>query len=151
MEFMYLLFVVGIAGGLVIAIVLRTLGVHRQGWTRSDAFAERSGVNGSDVINVSSIKVAGLGGLGLVGVSFTLAWTFPRIGQTMLLGAILGAAMAAFWIYRRRRIGPLPTSSGRLGANTTLSIDQPADGTTGRAPESSNRDSRPVRLATGRV
>jgi hypothetical protein len=79
----------------------------------------------TDIINVSSIKVAGIGGLGLVAMAAAVALDVPRIGQTLAIGAVCGAIIAAVMIYRRRSSGSLPSSSQRMGANTTLSIDAP--------------------------
>ena len=79
----------------------------------------------TDIINMSSIKVAGIGGLGLVAMAAAVALDVPRIGQTLAIGAVCGAIIAAVMIYRRRSSGSLPSSSQRMGANTTLSIDVP--------------------------
>ena len=80
----------------------------------------------TDVINAARIRVAGIGGLGLVTMALIVAWNVPRIGQELSIGGLLGVVLAAVLILRRRRTGPLPTSSGRSGANTVLSIDEPA-------------------------
>ena len=80
----------------------------------------------TDVINAARIRVSGIGGLGLVAMALVVAWNVPRIGQELAIGGLLGVALAAVLILRRRHTGPLPTSGGRSGANTVLSIDQPA-------------------------
>ena len=100
-----------------------------------------------DVINIASIRVAGVGGLGLVAMAAALAWSIPRIGQTMALGAVLGAGLAVVLILWRRRLGPIPTSSGRPGANTTLSIDEPVSPEDAGAAESRNRKVERMRLS----
>jgi hypothetical protein len=151
MDLMSWLFVSSVVGGLLIAVLLRVSGAPRSAGGQTDVFADRTGVGGSDVINVSAIRVAGLGGLGLVVVAFALAWTFPRIGQSVVLGAGLGVGMAAFLIWRRRRVGPLSTSSGRRGASTTLSIEQPSNVTPPRAVEPDVRGPKTVRLAADSV
>jgi hypothetical protein len=77
------------------------------------------------VINAARIRVAGVGGLGLVAMALVVAWFVPRIGQTVIVGMVLGMALAAGLIAYRRRIGPMPSSGRRPGANTILSIDCP--------------------------
>jgi len=125
MELISIIVVGGAAGGVVLALLLML--AHRlvPGRAKVDAFAQGREAGRTDVINISSIRVAGVGGLGLIVMALVLAWSIPRIGQTIALGAVLGAVMAAVLILRRRRLGPMPTSSGRPGANTTLSIDEP--------------------------
>lgn len=82
----------------------------------------------TDIINISSIRVAGGGGLGLLAMAAALAWAIPRIGQTVALGAVTGLLLAVTLILWRRRRGPLPTSGRAAGANTTLAIDQAGGG-----------------------
>jgi hypothetical protein len=78
-----------------------------------------------DVINMARIRVAGVGGLGLVAMALFVAFNVPRIGQSMTLGFALGAVFAVILILRRRHQGPMPSSGQSLGANTVLSIDVP--------------------------
>lgn len=98
-----------------------------------------------DVINIASIRVAGIGGLGLVAMALALAWSIPRIGQSLALGAVLGVGLAAVLILWRRRLGPMPTSGGRSGANTTLSIDEPVSPEKPDAAESGHGTAGKVR------
>jgi hypothetical protein len=79
----------------------------------------------TDVINISHIRAAGLGGLGLFAMALVVALFVPRIGLTVSAGALFGALLGGVMILRRRRIGPLPSSGGSAGANVVLSIDQP--------------------------
>jgi hypothetical protein len=65
-----------------------------------DAIARRTQT--TDVINMSSIRVAGVGGLAFVAVAIGIAIAVPRIGQTLIVGAIGGAA-AALAVIRYRR------------------------------------------------
>ena len=81
----------------------------------------------TDVINMASIKVAGIGGLGLVAMAAAVALDVPEIGQSVGVGLVLGAVGAVIMIVRARRNGPMPSSGNRMGANTVLSIDQPVD------------------------
>ena len=128
MELISMIVVGGAAGGVVLALLLMLAHRFVPGRMQFDAFTQGRKAGGTDVINISSIRVAGVGGLGLIAMALVLAWSIPRIGQTIALGSVLGAGMAAVLILRRRRLGPIPTSSGRLGANTTLSIDEPGRG-----------------------
>jgi len=89
----------------------------------SDPFERDPHGTKRDVINISAIRVAGVGGLGLAATALGVALGVPRIGQTLALSAALGAVFAAILILRRRRIGPMPSSGQRPGANTTLAID----------------------------
>jgi len=61
----------------------------------------------TDIINMSSIRVAGFGGLGLVAMAAAVALGVPAIGVKMLIALVGGAAAAAFVIRRRKRQGPL--------------------------------------------
>jgi hypothetical protein len=136
-----LVVVPGFLGGLVIALLV--FWRQRRGSAPSVVQPFRRGEFSTDVINVSSIKVAGVGGLGLVAMAAAVALDVPRIGQTITLGLLLGGVIAAIMIYRRRSSGSLPSSGERAGANTTLSIDAP--------PAAAGNDPRsvdPKRLST---
>ena len=117
-----LIVVPGLLGGLVIALLFIRL--HgRATDAASDAFAGEP--LSTDVINMARIRVAGVGGLGLVAMALAVAWFVPRIGQTLGVGFVLGAICGVVLILRRRVNGPMPSSGRRPGANTTLSIDDP--------------------------
>lgn len=77
----------------------------------------------TDVINAARIRVAGIGGLGLLAMALVVAFNVPRIGLTLAAGALAGVALAAVLIVLRRKAGPLPASGGRPGATTILAID----------------------------
>ncbi|MDP9323897.1 MAG: hypothetical protein M3P13_09695 [Acidobacteriota bacterium] len=74
---------------------------------------------------MARIRVAGVGGVGLMAVALAVAVSIPRIGVSLGLGLVLGAMLAAALILWQRRAGPMPSSGRRPGANTTLSIDAP--------------------------
>lgn len=116
-----LIVVPGFIGGIVIALLIARLGRDRVG---NDPFT-REPVS-TDVINVARIRVAGVGGLGLVAMAAVVALNVPRIGQSLALGLVLGVLFAVVLIARRSRSGAMPSSGQRTGANTTLSIDAPA-------------------------
>jgi hypothetical protein len=111
-------------GGLVLAILLFRFSRRTPGATVTDVFsAERLS---SEVINASRIRVAGVGGLGLVAMALTVAIGVPGVGVPLALGGALGIVLAAVLIVRNRRNGPLPSSGARPGANTVLSIEAAA-------------------------
>ena len=118
-----LIVVPGFLGGLVIALLVSWR--QRRSSAPSVVQPFRRGEFSTDVINVSSIKVAGVGGLGLVAMAAAVALDVPRIGQTIAIGLAFGVVIAAITIYRRRSTGSLPSSGERVGARTTLSIDTP--------------------------
>lgn len=117
--------VLGVLGGLLfagVAILLRGKGSRP-----SLDVPYRPDPISIDMINMASIKVAGVGGLGLVAMAAAVALGVPRIAQSMAVGIGLGAIGAAIVILRRRRTGALPSSGRGLGANTTLKIEVPSD------------------------
>jgi len=123
------------AGGLVIAFLL-----YKFHWRGPDVLSgppiEQSAR--TDEINIAHIRAAGVGGLGLLVMALVVAWFVPRIGQTLIVGGVLGLGLGIALIIRRRRTGPLPSSSGTAGANNILSIDQPAASAKPEADDRSN-------------
>ena len=122
MDPVILIVVPGLIGGVAIALLMAALR-KRAGKDTSEASGEPFS---TDVINMAHIRVAGIGGLGLIAMAAVVAWFVPRIGQTLLIGLVLGVVFAGVMILRRRRSGPMPSSGRRSGANAILSIDQPA-------------------------
>ena len=120
MELLMLFAVPGVLGGIAIAVFFIRLNRGRHSRAPADAFG---GEPATDIINAARIRVAGVGGLGLVAVALGVAMSIPWIGLSLGLGLVLGAILAAVLILRRRREGPMPSSGRRPGANTTLSID----------------------------
>ena len=115
--------VLGVLGGLVFAGV--SLAFQRRGSRPSLNLPYRPDPISIDMINMASIKVAGIGGLGLVAMAATVALGIPRIAESIAVGIGLGAVGAVIVILRRRRTGAMPSSGRGLGANTTLRIDVP--------------------------
>ncbi len=111
----------GFIGGLVFALLLAVLNRMSKRRTAWDPFG-RDPVS-TDIINIARIRVAGIGGLGLVAMAAAVAIAVPRIGRSLAISFRLGALLAAVLVVWRRRTGPLPSSGRRAGANTTLSID----------------------------
>ena len=55
----------------------------------------------TDMINMASIKVVGVGGLGLIAMAATVALNVPRIFETTAIGLVSGLIMAIVLIVRR--------------------------------------------------
>lgn len=97
------LLVPGFVGGLVIAAVMILL--HRRGARETVAVPYRAEPLSTDIINMSSIRVAGVGGLGLVAMAAAVALDIPRIAQSVGIGMGLGVIGAIATIIWRRRPG----------------------------------------------
>ena len=113
MEPLFFIVVPGILGGILLAILLSRTHVPEKGG--ADSRLEPMSTN---LINMSSIRVAGVGGLGMVAMAIVVAIFVPRIRLTMVISLVLGAVMASVMIARRRRQGALSTN--RPGAHTML-------------------------------
>jgi hypothetical protein len=134
MDSITLVVVPWLLGGLTIASLLIKL--HRR--SRGELLPDGSGdpPPRTDVINVARIRVAGLGGLGLVAMAAAVSWAVPGIGVPVMVGLVLGTLLALALILRRRIAGPMPSSGRRAGANTILSIDRPLEAEDGRPDQS---------------
>ena len=56
----------------------------------------------TDVINISAVKVAGIGGLGLIAMAAVVAWNLQPIRMAMAIALIAGVAIACALIVWRR-------------------------------------------------
>ena len=135
-----LLMVVAFVGGLVVAPLL-ALFHHRSSPVR-EPLPRRDDASLVDAINIAHIKVTGIAGLGFVVLALAIAAYIPSIGVSLAIGAVLGIVFAVVLILRRRRMGPLPSSGGRPGANTMLSIEM-----TGSASDDQTKDSNSSRTS----
>ena len=108
-----------VAGGLVVAAVLiwRQPRANRQ-LAAQDVFGKDAA--STDIINMSHIKVTGLGGLGFVAVAIVTAITIPGIGVSMAIAAIGGGLIALAIIAWRRVHDPLPSAGSTPGAHRLL-------------------------------
>ena len=90
----------GVVGGLVLAGVLAWL--NR---TPSSTPKNRSALEpiSPDMINMAHIRVAGVGGLGMMAVSLVIAINLPEIGFALLVAAALGAIIGGGLILYRSR------------------------------------------------
>lgn len=97
-----------LGGGALIALALiATQSRSRDAIPSPDRFAGRR----HNIIDISNLRVAGLGGFGLVILSGVVALQFERIGATLIAGAIGGTVAAVVMIlHRRRHNGPRATA-----------------------------------------
>jgi hypothetical protein len=130
---------VGFLGGLVIACCFALLRRRLQARASPDIF--RAGRLSTDVINMANIRVAGIGGLGLVAMALTVALNVPRIGQSVAIGLVLGVVLAVTLIILRQRRGPMPSSGRHSGATAVLAIDDRPS--TVDEPDQNSSDVRP--------
>jgi len=115
--------VASVLGGVAIAWLISRL----QGRPNALTDAPTDPSISTDVINISRIRAAGLGGLGLFAMALVVAAFVPGIRLAVSAGVLFGVALGVALILRRRRTGPLPSSGGSAGANVILSIDRPAE------------------------
>ena len=90
----------GLLGGCVIASIL-LLWQHWQAEAPAVVVPYRPLPISTDVINMASIKVVGVGGLGLVAMAATVALNVPRIFEATAIGLVAGTIMAIVMIVRR--------------------------------------------------
>jgi hypothetical protein len=140
MEPLFLLVGAGLAGGLIVATWLMKAKISASRHAALDASAAVT--VSTDPINMAHIRVAGVGGLGLVVMAAGVAYFVPGIREAVVLGILLGCGMAVILIRRRRVTGPMPSSGRRPGANTALSIDAPQNGDEPRGPSSAGMTRR---------
>jgi hypothetical protein len=118
------LLVLGFFGGLLIAGVTILLQRRAKPSSLITPVPYRQDPITIDMINMASIKVAGVGGLGLVAMAAAVALDVPRIAQSVGIGIFFGAIGALIVILRREKTGVMPSSGRGMGANTVLAIDQ---------------------------
>ena len=110
----------GIIGGLAFALL--AFGVNRRRPSAGMPLPHEPDGPITAMSNMSSIKVAGVGGLGLVAMALWVALNVPRIGTSIGIGLALGALLAVVLVLRARRDGPLPSSGKGTGASTVLEL-----------------------------
>lgn len=99
-----------IGGGVTAAALIFSHSRERHASFSDDRF-EREGVAG-DVLNMSRVRVAGLGGVGLVLVAVLAAFQFPLTAATLLIGVVGGALGGIAAIMWRRGAGGRSPGSG---------------------------------------
>ena len=101
--------IVLIGGGLVAFGLAR---VHARPGDGEYAFDANASRDLSQLLNVSSVRVAGIGGAGLLAVSALIAVKYPLVNVAVVTG-VLGGLLGAIAVIRyRRRHGVLQGSAG---------------------------------------
>jgi hypothetical protein len=102
----FFLTAVGAIGGVGLLVLIRRLN-RAPDDNVSDVFL-RDGLS-TDVINMSRIRIAGAGGLGLVAAAASVAYTIPFVGASVAL-ALAGGILLSFALasYRRHHAGRWP-------------------------------------------
>jgi hypothetical protein len=99
-----LAFVVSAAIGGILMLTLMRHSHPNPPISEPDSFQRDS--LGNQVIDVSRIRVAGFGGLGLVAMAVALGFAIPRIGVSLALGLVGGFLVSiAIGAYRRHHAG----------------------------------------------
>jgi hypothetical protein len=93
-------------------------------------------------INMSSIKVAGVGGLGMVAMVFLMAFALPEVRLFALVSGTAGAIAGAALIGYRRWVKPEPPHGPTLMVDVTTRTKEKR-----RQPRSGTR----VELSRGRL
>ena len=106
MEPLLIVLVPGVFGGLAMALLM----ARRKTKSPSVLVSRRLEAPTPALINIASIKVEGIGGLGMVAAVLAVAISDPRIRLAIMIAAVLGAALAIGLIVVRRRTGVLPSS-----------------------------------------
>jgi hypothetical protein len=117
----------GLLGGLVLAAVLARL--NR---TPSSNLSRRSALEpiSPDVINMAHIRVAGVGGLGMMAAALIIAINLPEIGFALLVAMALGVITAGgLIVYRSRSNQPRGGGHNEMPPSVlTLDHDGPRRG-----------------------
>ena len=121
MEPLLIIILPGIVGGGLLALVF----IWLKGVPVGAGDRQRLEPTSTNMINMARIRVAGMGGLGMVAMSIVVATFVPRIRLSMAIGLVLGGALAAALIALRRREGPLG-STNFPGAHSMLSMETSA-------------------------
>jgi hypothetical protein len=104
---------VSLLGGVATALVLAGTNRHRPRPAAADPFARD--VFTADIVNIAHVRVAGLGGLGLVLVSVFVTFQYQLVAASVIAGLAGGLVYAgALILYRARRGRPAGTFWPRL-------------------------------------
>jgi hypothetical protein len=97
----------GLIGGCIVAVWLWV--EHRRGRQAGLVVPHEDSIL-IDAINISHIRVAGAGGLGLVAMAAIVAVFVPAIGLSLVIALAAGIVLAVMLILARRVTGPLPSA-----------------------------------------
>jgi len=119
MEPVLIILVPGVLGGIVLAALIASKRIS----VRTDGVARQLAPPSPSLINMAHIRVEGGGGLGIVAAVIAVAVADSRIRVAIGIAALLGAALAAILIARRRE-GPLTSSGDDAGPHSVLGLDR---------------------------
>jgi hypothetical protein len=123
MEPLLIILIPGVLGGLALALLIFLNRAFNRPRTPTIVVPRRLESPSPSLINMASIRIEGLGGLGMVAAVVAVAVSDPRIRLATIAAAILGAGLALVLIAMRRRTGALPSSGDGPEDQLTLSID----------------------------
>ena len=118
MEPLLIIPVLGLSGGLVLALLIAG---HRQR-PGSTIVPRRLAAPTPALINMAHIQVEGIGGLGMVAAAVTVGLADPHIRVAMIVASVLGAGLALLLIGLRRRTGALPSAGDGPDNRVTLRL-----------------------------
>jgi hypothetical protein len=120
MEPLLILLVLGLFGGLALALVIAR---DRRG-TPPTFVPRRLAAPTPALINMANIRVEGIGGLGMVAAVIAVAIADSRIRAAIIIALVLGGGLAVALIALRRRGGPLPSAGDGPDDRSLLHIDR---------------------------
>jgi hypothetical protein len=128
MEPLLIILVPGVIGGIVLSMLITRL----RRTTPPTFVPKRLEPTSPSLINMSSIKIEGLGGLGMVAAVIAVAIADPRIRLAIIIAAVLGGGLALFLIRARRSSGGLHSGDDPDGDSLLhLESHRPTGETTG--------------------
>jgi len=119
MEPLLIILIPGVLGGLVVALLMAVARPKASSLPVSRKLEAPTPA----LINMSSIKVEGIGGLGMVAAVVAVAIADPRIRVAVIIAGVFGSAFALGLIMIRRRTGALPSSGGGPDDRSTLHLE----------------------------
>jgi hypothetical protein len=143
MEPLLVALVPGVLGGVLVALLIAS----RRTRLPSAVVSRRLAAPTPALINIATIRVEGIGGLGMVAAVVAVAIADPRIRVAIMIAAVLGAGLAFGLIVIRRRTGALPSSGDGPDDRSMFHLDSRRPGAhAGEAPASDGILSLPERL-----
>lgn len=150
MEPVLTLLFLGLFGGLVLSLAIAR---NRRG-TAPTFVPTRLAAPTPALINMSNIRVEGIGGLGMVAAVIAVAIADSRIRVAIIIAAALGGGLALALIALRRRGGPLPSAGDGPDDRSMLHIDRSVSHRARTAPsphEAEDAGCRSSRIGVARI
>ena len=123
MEPLLIILVPGVAGGIILAVLLATRRIALR--TGAD---RRLAPPSPSLINMAHIPVEGGGGVGIVAAVIALALADPRIRVAIGIAGLFGAGLALLLIMLRRDRGPLVSGGDDSGPHSMLGLGREQSG-----------------------